>query len=103
MKSASTCVLTINAGSSSIRFAVYDANAMLQRRLAGKIDRIGLRGTTLIVNDAAGTPQTPRRLDAADHRAAVGFLLDWMEAQPVFALVKAVGHRVVHGMQHSEP
>lgn len=103
MKSASTCVLTINAGSSSIRFAVYDTGVALHRRLAGKIDRIGMRGTTLIVNDAAGTPQTPRRLDAADHRAAAGFLLDWMEAQPVFASVNAVGHRVVHGMQHSEP
>ena len=103
MKSASTCVLTINAGSSSIRFAVYDTGVALHRRLAGKIDRIGMRGTTLIVNDAAGTPQTPRRLDAADHRAAAGFLLDWMEAQPIFALVTAVGHRVVHGMQHSEP
>ena len=103
MKSASTCVLTINAGSSSIRFAVYDTGVALHRRLAGKIDRIGMRGTTLIVNDAAGTPQTPRRLDAADHRAAAGFLLDWIEAQPVFASVNAVGHRVVHGMQHSEP
>ena len=33
----------------------------------------------------------------------MGFLLDWLEAQPVFASVKAVGHRVVHGMKHSEP
>jgi acetate kinase len=33
----------------------------------------------------------------------VNYLLDWLEAQPVFASVKAVGHRVVHGMKHSEP
>ena len=33
----------------------------------------------------------------------MGVLLDWLEAQPVFASVKAVGHRVVHGMKHSEP
>jgi acetate kinase len=33
----------------------------------------------------------------------VGFLLAWLEAQPIFASVKAVGHRVVHGMKHSEP
>ncbi|HEX6297531.1 MAG TPA: acetate/propionate family kinase, partial [Burkholderiales bacterium] len=32
-----------------------------------------------------------------------GFLLDWLEAQPVFASIKAVGHRVVHGRKHSEP
>ena len=42
-------------------------------------------------------------MPAADHRTAVAFLLDWLEAQPVFASVNAVGHRVVHGMKHSEP
>ena len=97
-------VLTINGGSSSIRFAVYEAGETLRPRLDGKIDRIGLSGTSLVVNDPAGTPpRVPRRLPAADHRTAVAFLLDWLEAQPVFASVKAVGHRVVHGMKHSEP
>jgi acetate kinase len=97
------CVLTINGGSSSIRFAVYEAGETPRRRLDGLIDRIGLSGTSLIVNDAAGKPRAPRRLAAADHRAAVRFLLDWLEAQPLFASVKAAGHRVVHGMKHSEP
>jgi acetate kinase len=103
MKSALPCILTINGGSSSIRFAVYEAGDTPRRRLDGKIDRIGLSGTNLIVNDPAGKPQVLRRLAAADHRTAVGFLLDWLEAQPVFASVKAAGHRVVHGMKHSEP
>src|SRR5664280_2723758 len=96
-------ILTINGGSSSIRFAVYDAGETPRRRLDGKIDRIGMSGTNLVVNDPAGKPQAPRRLVAADHRTAVAFLLDWLEAQPVFARVKAAGHRVVHGMKHSEP
>jgi acetate kinase len=103
VKSAVPCVVTINGGSSSIRFAVYEAGATPLRRLNGKIDRIGLSGTNLIVNDPAGKPQVPRRLAATDHRTAVGFLLHWLEAQPVFASVKAAGHRVVHGMKHSDP
>jgi acetate kinase len=103
MTPASPCVLTINGGSSSIRFAVYETGDTLRRQLSGKIDRIGLSGTTLIVNDPAGTPQVPRRLPTADHRTAVRLLLEWLEAQPVFASVNAVGHRVVHGMKHSEP
>ncbi|HXC25940.1 MAG TPA: hypothetical protein VNU46_08490 [Gemmatimonadaceae bacterium] len=41
------CILTINGGSSSIRFAVYEANETLRRRLDGKIDRIGVSGTNL--------------------------------------------------------
>jgi acetate kinase len=44
-RTGSPCVLTINGGSSSIRFAVYEAGASLRRRLAGKIDRVGLSGT----------------------------------------------------------
>ena len=103
MKSVLPCVLTINGGSSSIRFAIYEAGETPQGRLDGKIDRIGLSGTTLIVNDPAGKPQAPRHIAAADHGTAVGFLLDWLDTQPIFASVKAVGHRVVHGMQHSEP
>ncbi len=95
--------MTINGGSSSIRFSVYEAGETLKRLLDGKIDRIGLSGTTLLVNDPAGKPQCKRRLSAADHRTAVGFLLDWLDEQPVLASVEAVGHRVVHGMMYSEP
>jgi acetate kinase len=96
-------ILTVNGGSSSIKFAVYEAGETPRRRLDGKIDRIGSSGTNLIVNDPAGKPQAPRPLVAADHRTAAGFLLDWLEAQPVFASVKAAGHRVVHGMKHTAP
>jgi acetate kinase len=103
MKSALSCVLTINGGSSSIRFAVFEAGARPRRRLAGKIDRIGLRGTNLTAGEPAGKPRAAVRVAAADHRAAVDFLLRWLEREPVFASVRAVGHRVVHGMRHSAP
>ena len=96
-------LLTINGGSSSIRFAVYAAGEAPRQLLAGKVDRIGVGGTHLILDDPAGGPQVPRRLSASDHGTAMGALLDWLEAQPVFAWVKAAGHRVVHGMKHSEP
>lgn len=103
MKTQATCVLTINAGSSSIRFAVFEAGETPRRRLAGKIDRIGLSGTNLVASDDAEKKPAVRRISAADHGAAVSVLLDWLEDQPVFGSVKAVGHRVVHGMKHSEP
>jgi acetate kinase len=103
MKSAPPCVLTINGGSSSIKFAVYEAGETVKRVLDGNINRIGSSGTCLIVNDETGLPSGQCRLAAGDHRTAAGLLLDWLEAQPIFASVKAVGHRVVHGMKHSEP
>ncbi|MHB1331987.1 MAG: hypothetical protein ACYCY1_05275 [Sulfuriferula sp.] len=42
MLPASSNILTINRGSSSIKFALYQAGALMQRKLTGKIDRISL-------------------------------------------------------------
>ena len=96
-------LLAINGGSSSIRFALYEEVEPLRRRLAGKVDRIGLSGMTLTFHDSAGTPPDRRTTNADNHHSAVDFLLDWLETEHVFASVRAVGHRVVHGMRHGEP
>jgi acetate kinase len=60
------CVVVFNGGSSSIRFAVYEAGDTLRRRLDGKIDRIGVSEATFIVNDPGRTSQTSRPLAAAE-------------------------------------
>lgn len=96
-------VLTINGGSSSIRFAVCEASETPRRRLGGKLERIGLPGTRLIVHDLGDKPERTLRLGPAARREPGGFLLDWLGAQPLFATVEAAGHRVVHGMKHSAP
>ena len=103
MSGASPCLLAINGGSSSIRFAVYEAGAAPQRRLSGTIDRVGEGSASLTVDDQTGKGPRLRGLAAADHLQPAEVLLDWLEAQPVFASVQAAGHRVVHGMKHSEP
>jgi acetate kinase len=82
---------------------VYEAGEAPRRWLAGKVDRIGLSGATLTVLDPAGGARAPRRVRARDPNAAVDFLLDWLEAQSILASIRAAGHRVVHGMNHSEP
>jgi len=96
-------ILTINGGSSSIKFALYAAVKPLKRGLDGKVDRIGLSGTNLTFHYADGKPQPSRSLAAPDHRSAANVLIDWLEKQDGFASVGAVGHRVVHGMKHTEP
>jgi acetate kinase len=99
----SCSLLTINGGSSSIRFALYDAGEPLRLLLDGKVDRVGLSGTNLTFRDSTEQLQDSRVIDLADRGSPVAFLLDWLETQPVFASVKGVGHRVVHGMRHSDP
>ena len=96
-------VLTINGGSSSIKFALYQAGGPLKRGLYGKVDRIGLSGTNLAFKNPAGNQQDSRNLAASDHKSAANSLIDWLEKQNGFEIVRAVGHRVVHGMKHTEP
>ena len=90
------CVLTINGGSSSIKFALYRADAPTVRLLAGKIERIGLSKPILTIHDGAGKT-APRVIAAADHRAAGEFLIGWLDHHVGFANVVGLGHRVVHG------
>ena len=103
MTTVQTTVLTINGGSSSIKFVLYQTGEPLERRLYGKVDRIGLSGTNLTFHDGTGKPQKSHNLVASDHKSAAKFLIDWLEEQDGFASVQAVGHRVVHGMKHTEP
>jgi acetate kinase len=97
-------VLTLNGGSSSIRFAVYGVADLATKLLDGKIERIGMPGTVLTATEPArGAAVRVPAEDAGDHRSAAAFLIDWLARQPLFAAVAAVGHRLVHGMQHSAP
>jgi acetate kinase len=103
MRSASRLLLTINGGSSSIRFAVYEAGKAPKIHTAGKVDRIGLSGTSLVFAAAKKSQQVPLSVSGKGHSGAVDFLLHWLETQSFFASIQAIGHRVVHGMKHSEP
>ena len=103
MNAGASSILTINGGSSSIRFAVYKATEPLQRGLFGTVDRIGLSGTNLTFSGLAGTPQHHPSLVLPDHKSAATFLIDWLEGESGFASIRAVGHRVVQGMQHTTP
>jgi acetate kinase len=96
-------ILTINGGSSSIRFAIFAAEHPPRRLLQGKLERIGSEGTELIVDSGVGGAATHIKVESNERSTAAVFLLDWLESQPVFKSIGGVGHRVVHGMQHTEP
>ena len=102
-KPARPLIVTINGGSSSIKFALYQEDGPLKRLLRGKVDRIGLPGTILSFNEGTRKGDDGSAIEAPDYRSAAAFLLDWLEERISFASVRAVGHRVVHGMNHSEP
>ena len=90
-------VLAINGGSSSIKFALYQVRGVLTQVLHGKIDRVGLRGTTLTFDDQRRRQQESRVIGDLDHGLAVTFLIDWLQQHLDLASLAAVGHRVVTG------
>ena len=95
-------ILTLNAGSSSIRFAVFDAAPPAQRRWQGKLDRLGHADRHLSVQglkdpQALAVVMGEIGIDSAEH------LVQWLlDSIPEHAL-RAVGHRVVHGFSATQP
>ncbi|MFZ3342253.1 MAG: acetate/propionate family kinase, partial [Terriglobales bacterium] len=90
-------VLTINGGSSSIKFALFEAGDSLRRILDGGIERIGLPDATFRVKGSDPADNFSRSVKAPDHTAAVGVLMDWIEQRSGRDPLTAVGHRVVQG------
>ena len=97
MKSGLPCVLAINGGSSSIKFVLYQTGGPLERRLYGKIDRIGLPDARLSFTDVLANQSDERRIDAPNHVACVPLLVELLEKKTGVSAVSAIGHRVVHG------
>ena len=104
MKPANPRILTINGGSSSIKFALFEAGDSLRRILEGEIERIGLPEATLRVKGLNKADNFSRLVTAPDHTVAVGALMDWIEERGGHDALTAVGHRVVHGgPKYSKP
>ena len=100
-------ILVLNAGSSSIKFSVFetaDADHTLAARLQGQVEGIGdtphLTVEDATVGGATGGKLADQPLKGADHEQAIGAVLDWFAAhvgsEDGF---DGVGHRVVHGGQ----
>jgi len=101
-------ILTLNAGSSSLKFAVFEAGRRDRTaRISGNFAGIG-GIPRFSVHDAEG-----RALDGGDlsnltnkatHDDVISLLLDWLARHQGDQPLLAVGHRVVHGGQtFSEP
>jgi acetate kinase len=97
MKPANPRILTINGGSSSVKFALFEAGPPLRRILEGAIERIGLPESILRVKGLNQADNFSRSLVTPDHTVAVSALMDWIEERIGHGGLTAVGHRVVHG------
>jgi acetate kinase len=92
-----SCIAVINAGSSSVKFAIYDATKEI-RLFQGQIEGIGL-APHLTIRDANGSVVEDRRFpsEGYDHDAATRDILSMGSTLLQGARVGGFGHRVVHG------
>ncbi len=97
-------MLTINGGSSSIKFAVFEMRKTLQEVFRGSIDRIGGPVSTLQVKGEGLNDELPQEVLALDYLAAVNILIKWLETRHVSRNLNAIAYRIVHGgTKYSKP
>jgi acetate kinase len=101
-------ILILNAGSSSIKFAAFDAifdaeNETDQARLlTGAVTEIGSGKSGFVVADARTINSSHRKMAqkkraVKDHAHGLQIILDWLEQEAAHLHFVAAGHRVVHG------
>ena len=90
-------ILTINAGSSSLKAALYDMDRTEQLTLACQVERIGQSGSHMRIVDGGDVALLDRTADLDSHEAAARAFLEWLRHQQAEVAPNAVGHRLVHG------
>ena len=101
-------ILTINAGSSSIKFALFPLAKPIspEAEVSGQIDGIGTAATKLVAKDRSGAKIADQAItgEQVSHDQAFDALLKWFQATQTGWRIVAVGHRVVHGGdRYSQP
>ncbi len=96
-------ILSINGGSSSIKFALFKVENSLKNLFSGEIENIGTKAAILNFIHAANQKKNNLKIEASDHEQAANHLIDWLEKQVDFSSISAIGHRIVHGMKHTQP
>ncbi len=96
-----SCILTVNGGSSSLKFALFGRKPTFaespERMVTGRIERVGLADAQATVCSPNGTVNETWAVSAADLGAAAESVIDWLERHVGCKSIGGVGHRVVHG------
>ncbi len=97
-------ILTVNSGSSSIKFSRYHIREGREELLSrGSVEGIGFITGLFRVRDGSGNEMAKKELSFRDHAAALLEITAWLDSAGK-RTIDAVGHRVVHGgSSYGEP
>jgi acetate kinase len=90
-------ILTVNVGSSSLKFALFAPDDRPRRLLSGQVERIGTADSRLVASAAGGERTVDIKVEAPDQAAAVAVLISRLGRSAGPGGIAVVGHRVVHG------
>jgi acetate kinase len=90
-------ILAINAGSSTIRFALFQSGLEPERVFEGCVDGIGTGSGCFSVTGASAAESFSRHFGIPERFSAAHVLMDWLAEKVDPAALDAIGHRVVHG------
>jgi len=94
--SAGRAILALNAGSSSLKFALFKVGLSLDMTAKGEIENLDA-APHFVAYDATGAKLAETHGATSDFAATLGNLLKFVDAHLGDARLGAVGHRVVHG------
>lgn len=84
-------ILVINAGSSSVKFALFGTEKDLPLLAGGKVSAIGEAPVFMVADEKKLLPA------AATYEDALQAILQWIESHHAGWVIRAAGHRIVHG------
>jgi len=97
MASIKQYILTVNGGSSSIKFALFKQSDVPDLIFSGKIEKIGLPQAIMQVKGVDEADNETRAIAAPDIASSVKILIDWLKNHLKGDLFTAIGYRIVHG------
>ncbi len=90
-------ILTLNCGSSSVKFAVFNFSSEPQRILSGSVSNIGAADSRSRGQSADGAVLWDEEEPSVNHPAAIDAAINRLEQGEHISAIGFVGHRVVHG------
>jgi acetate kinase len=93
-------ILAINAGSSSIKFALFEGESILAALFEGEISGIGSPRSCFIVRGSDSADSLERTFVIPEHVTAAHVIVEWLTGRLAPGALCAIAHRVVHGGVH---
>jgi len=91
-------LLTINSGSSSVKFRLFTQSRDLTMLASGKVINIGTAPQLITRDELKQGEKITQSLDiTCDHEQALRLILNWVHQINHYGSIKSVAHRVVHG------